>query len=33
MIDKIFYSSCGYIDSWFNWLGKLIKKKKKNERY
>jgi len=33
MIDKIFYSMFGYIDSWSEWVEKIFNKKNKNERY
>ena len=33
MIDKIFYSMFGYIDSWSEWVEKIFNKRNKNERY
>ena len=33
MIDRIFYSMFGYLDSWFEWVNKQFIKDNKNERH
>lgn len=33
MIDRIFYSMFGYIDSWSEWVEKTFNKRNKNERH